>query len=264
MRCFLLLPSGIPLAFAALFAFAAPSFAQAPVSGFVTDAAGQPLPGATVSSGTGSQQSATTSGADGRFQLSSATNVLHASLAGYQPLTQLITPAAGDLHLQLQPITLSPLAGAILAPPCAPRPPKDHDALRLGAPAAGLQFTVPRKGWTLHDLGQGDLHEYVLAPRHSRAQLVLWFGAGAGRAAPEDHFFLESSSFTQRALLVDNGSATSPLDAVGTDTSGAFPDGTLWRHLATPASGAAYDHATPQEAALFDAIIATACLDPAP
>lgn len=262
MRCFLSLSSRI---FLFVLAITAPLLAQqpAPVSGVVTTAAGQPLAGVTVSSGTGTHPDATTTGADGRFQLASSTNVLHATLDGYQPLTVLIAPSAGDLRLQLTAITLSPLTGASLVPHCPPLPPRDHDLLRLGTPAAGLQFTVPRKGWTLHDLGQGDLHEVVLAPRHSRAQFVLWFGASTVQATPEDHFFLESSTFTQRAILLDSGASTSPLDSIGVDSFGTFPDGTLWRHLATPTSGAAYDHATPADAALFDAIISTACLTPA-
>lgn len=265
MRCFPSLPSGIALALPALLALAAPGLAQqpAPISGIVTSAAGQPLPGATVSSGTGSDQTATTTGADGRFQLPNSTTVLHAQADGYQPLTLLIHPPADDLRVQLQPLALAPLTGAILAPPCAPLPPKDRSVLRLGTPGAGLQFTVPRKGWDLRNLGQGDLHEYVLTPRHSHAQLTLWFGANAIQPTPADRFFLESSSFDQRAIVVASPAAASPLHAIGIDSSGTFPDGARWRHIATPASGATYDRATPANAAIFDAVIATLCVAPA-
>ncbi|MGA7885143.1 MAG: carboxypeptidase-like regulatory domain-containing protein [Acidobacteriaceae bacterium] len=257
----------IPVALLALFLLAAPShtFAQqsAPVSGVVTDAAGQPLAGATVSSGTGSQRNATTTGADGRFQLASSTNVLHTQADGYQPRTLLINPPADNLRLQLHAITLSPLTGALIAPPCTPLQRKDPTAVRIGTPGAGLQFNVPRKGFDRHELGQGDLHEFMLQPRHSRALLILRFGANAVPPTPEDHFFLESSSFTQRAILLDDGSGANPLDSVGIDTAGTFSDGTRWRHLATPVSGATYDHATPADAALFDAIIDTLCVAPA-
>jgi hypothetical protein len=257
MRCFLKLSSGFALSALLL---VAPAVAQVPVSGLVTTAEDQPLAGVTVSSGTSSHPEATTTGADGRFQLANSTNVLHAQLDGYQPLTLLIHPPARGLRLQLQPITLAPLAGAILVPPCTQLPRKDRNAVRLGTPDAGLQFTVPRKGWSLHDLGQGDLHEYILAPKHSRAQLILWIGGTAVPLTPEDHYFLESSSYAQRAILVDSGSSTSPLDSIGIDSFGTYPDGGRWRHLATIASGATYDHATPADAADFDAIIASLCV----
>lgn len=259
MRRFLPFPPGIALT--ALFALAAssPSFAQQPaaVSGVVTNAAGQPLAGASVFSGTGSQQIATITGVDGRFQIATSTNVLHAGLDGYEPLTLLIKPPAGDLRLELLPLT-----GTLLAPACGP-PPTDHDVVRLGTPGLGLEFTVSRKGWTLHDLGQGDLHEYVVAQKHSRAQLILWFGANAVSPTPEDHYFLESSSFAQHVLVAADPGAAGPPHAIGIDSSGTFSDGSLWRHLATPASGATYDHATPADAALFDAIISTLCVSPA-
>jgi hypothetical protein len=247
-----------------LFALAAVprSFAQmpAPVSGVVTNPAGQPLDGVSVFSGTGTRPYATTTGTDGRFQLANSTTVLHAELDGYQPLTLLINPPADDLRIQLRPIALAPLSGTILAPSCAPIPPNERDIQRLGAGQLGLQFDVPRKGWDLRDLGQGDLHEYVLAPRHSRDQLTLWFGASAIRPTPEDHFFLESSSFAQRAVVV--AGTDGPPRSIGIDSYGTFPDGTLWRHLATPGSGATYDHATPHDAALFDMIIASLCVSP--
>ncbi len=266
MRCFLSLSSGIVLAFPALFvlAVAVPSSAQttAPVSGVVTNAAGQPLQGATVFSGTGSSQNATSTGPDGRFQLASSTNVLHASLDGYQPFTLLITPPARDLHLQLQPIALSPLTGAIAVPVCTPPPPSDRGVDRLGAGDLGLQFTVPRKGWNLRDLGQGDLHEYVLTPRHSHAHLALWFGINAILPTPPDSFFLESSTFSQRAIVVPGPTPDSAPRTIGFDSSGTFSDGSRWRHLAAPGSGATYDHAPPPDAALFDAILASLCLAP--
>lgn len=262
MRCFL----SLPLGFALTLALAAPSFAQmpAPVSGLVTNAAGQPLDGATVFSGIGSAQNATTTSTDGRFHLADSTTVLHATLDGYQPLTLLITPPAADLRIQLQPISLSPLRGAIVVPVCSPLPPDDRDGKRLGAGDLGLEFTVPRKGWDLRDLGQGDLHEYVLTPRHSHAQLTLWFGANAIQPMPTDRFFLESSSFAQSALVVAGSSPADSPRAIGMDSSGTFSDGGRWRHLATPGSGATYDHTTPEEAALFDAIIDSLCLSAGP
>jgi hypothetical protein len=266
MRCFLPLSRGIVLIVPTLFLLAAPSFAQlpTPVSGLVTNLAGQPLPGVSVFSGAGSRPYATTTGADGRFQLASSSNVLHAQLDGYQPVTLLINQAADDLRIQLQPIALSPLTGAILAPPCTPLPPKDRDVLRLGTPGAGLEFTVPRKGWDIRNLGQGDLHEYLVAPRHSHVQLTFWFGANAISLTPEDHFFLESARFAQRALVVADPDAGNPPRSIGIDSSGTFPGGARWRHLATPASGAAYDRVSPADADLFDSIIDTLCVAPEP
>jgi len=249
----------------AVLAAAASSLAQmpTPVSGLVTDGAGRPLASVSVFSGTGSQPDATTTGADGHFQLANSTNVLHAELDGYQPLTLLINPPAEDLRIQMRPIALSPLSGAILAPACNPLPPRDHSVRRLGTPGSGLQFDVPRKGWSLHDLGQGDLHEYVLEPRHSHTELILWFGANADQPTPEDHFFLESASFAQRAIVVAGSSASGPLQSIGIDSYGTFPDGARWRHLAAADAGAGYDRATPPQAALFDAIIASLCIAPA-
>lgn len=228
-----------------------------PVSGLVTNAAGQPLAGATVFSGIGSAQNATATSPDGRFHLANSTTVLHAALDGYQPLTLLITPPTDNLHIQLQPIT-----GAIVVPVCAANPPDDHDVNRLGAGDLGLQFTVPRKGWDLRNLGQGDLHGYVLTPRHSHAHLTLWFGTNAIQPIPTDQFFLESSTFAQRAIVVAGAGPDSPPRTIGVDSYGTFSDGSRWRHLATPGSGATYDHTTSDEAALFDTIIGSLCLSP--
>ncbi len=243
---------------------AAPSFAQtpAPVSGIVTNASGQALEGATVSSGTGSRPDTTTSGTDGRFQLANSTNVLHAALDGYQPITLLINPPVRDLRIQLQPIALSSLTGVLVVPVCAPIPHNDRSVDRLGAGDLGLQFTVPRKGWDLRQLGQGDLHEYVLTPRHSHAQLTLWFGANAVQLTPSDRFFLESSSFAQRAVVIAGPGPSAPVRSIGIDSSGTFADGGLWRHLATTGSEATYDHATPSDAVLFDGIIGSLCIAP--
>ena len=261
MRRLLPLSRGIVLTLPALLTLAAAAQIPAPVSGLVTSAAGRPLAGVIVSSGTGSVPDAATSSPDGRFQLANSTTVLHATLDGYQPLTLLIHPPATDLRIQLQPIALAPPAGIVLVPVCTPLPPNDRNLDRLGAGDLGLQFTVPHKGWELHNLGQGDLHEYLLTPRHSHAQLTLWFGANGIELQPEDHFFLESTSFAQRAIVVA-GAAGAPR-AIGIDSSGTYSDGGLWRHLATPGSAATYDHAAPRDAALFDAILASLCVSPA-
>ncbi len=256
----------IAAALLALCVLIVPSLAQtpAPVSGLVTDPAGQPLTGATVSSGTGSQQIATTTDADGRFHLANSTNVLHAEHDGYQPLTLLVNPPDDDLRIQLRPTALSPLGGTILVPLCTPLPPKDRDVQRLGDSGLGLRFTVPRKGWDLRDLGQGDLHEYVLARRHSHAHLTFWFGANAIQLMPEDHFFLESSSFAQRTIVIAGSENASPPRSIGIDSYGSFPEGTRWRHLAAPGSGATYDHAAPRDADLFDGILASLCVSSTP
>lgn len=259
MRCFRFLPFRISLsALLALCALSAtPALAQqtAPVSGIVTTPAGRPLAGAIVFSGPGIQPEQTTTGAFGHFLLQNSTNVLHLSLDGYQPLTILVNPPAADLRIQLHAITLAPLA-VLSASECAPLSPGDPDLRRLGQRGGGLQFDVPRHGWDIRDLGEGNLQQYVLQPRHSDAQLILWFGADSILPNPEDHFFIQSASFAQRAIVV------SGQGAIGIDSYGTFPDGSRWRHTAASGAGATYDRASPDDAALFDYIIDSLCVPP--
>ena len=242
---------------AALLGLAASAGAQ--VSGVVTGLRGEPLAGVQVSSGTGSQQQSAITGPDGRFDLTASSTVLHAERDGYQPATLLVSPPAAHLRIQLRPIALSPLSGAILVPACLPLPSRDRATVRLGAPGTPLRFDLPRRDWRLHDLGQGALHEYLLEQKHSGAQLILWFGAFP--LIPPDHVFLQSSAFDQRAVL-SGGSGPSPSRSIGVDSFGTYPDGTRWRHLATSAAGAEYDRATPAEAQAFDQILAAVCVAP--
>lgn len=258
MRCLLSITSGIvrflaPIALAALAAAQSPS----PVSGTVT-AAGRPLAGVRVFSSAGS--SALT-GVSGDFRLDTSSSVLHLQRDGYQPLTLLVNPPQSGLRAQLQAIAP---AAADSIPACAPLPPGSQRAVRrVGSPASGLQFTVPRRDWHVTELGGINLDEYILQPRHSRAQLTLWFGRRALPPLPDDTFFLQAADFSQRAILAPprNGPAPRP---VGIDSAGTLPGGARWRHFSTPGAGATYGPTDPSDAQLFDAIIASVCAPAAP
>jgi len=47
----------------------------------------------------------------------------------------------------------------------------------------------------------------------------------------------------------------------GLDSRGQYPDKTTWRHFGAGSEGAEYDNASIKEAALFDKVIETACLN---
>lgn len=244
----------------ALMALAAAAQAPMPIAGILTTAGGKPIPGASVFTGTGVPPDGARTDSVGHFQLTSSSSVLHIQGDGFQPLTLILDPPATDLRVQLHPIALSPLSGAVLIPRCTPIRRKDRLVRRIGAPQSRLRFTVPRHGWRVSELGGVNLDDFIVQRRHSRNQLNLWFGVDALRPLPEDRFFVQSASFAQRAILPAAGPAHAR--SLGIDSYGTFFDGTAWRQLAIRGAGATYDRVSPQDARLFDSIIDSLCIRP--
>lgn len=255
-RC-LSLPSGIALALS-LFAFAAAAQssgrAPASVSGTVTTA-GQPVSGARVFTAAGA--SATT-GPDGHFRLAASTSVLHVQRDGYQPRTLLVNPPQTGMRIRIRPVSFAPAAAAIVIQSCVPLSREAQRTARLLGPAdSPFLFTVPRHHLRVTELGGVNLDEFVLQPRHSYAQLTLWFGPRALPLVPEDRFFLQSAAFSQRAILMSGATRT-----LGIDSYGTFPGGGRWRHFSTVNAGATYAQAGSSAAQLFDAVIESLCAAP--
>jgi hypothetical protein len=67
-----------------------------------------------------------------------------------------------------------------------------------------------------------------------------------------------SMTFTQTKLVNRDG------NEIGLDSRGKRDDQRSWRWLGVWAEGAVYENASPEDAALFDQIIDSACLVPYP
>lgn len=213
------------------------------VEGIVVTARGEPVAGASVFSGRDGGN-ATTSDAAGRFRLDASTGVLHTEKEGFEPVTIILAPPATGLHIVLEAAVSG---SSLVAEACGSLEPA-MEALRLGR---DLEVLVPRQGWSVSQLGTVENTEYILKQRHGRAEMTVWSGAHALEPMPDDSFFLESSTFSQRAMVAGGSD--------GVDSSGTYADGTRWRRMAIGGSGATYDRASAGEAQAFDAVIGTLC-----
>jgi hypothetical protein len=94
------------------------------------------------------------------------------------------------------------------------------------------------------------------------------FGSGpyAMESVPADERFVESEVFATRNVVMPPGVIRGNEGGrIGLDTVGHVPDGKMWRQMAVLGEGGArYQDISPENAALFDQIINSACLIPYP
>jgi hypothetical protein len=127
---------------------------------------------------------------------------------------------------------------------------------RVGGGKYGLQFDVPvREVEVLGGKPDVDYVRYVIKAKGSDGYVEFWFGPYAMSSSPEQELLLTSAKVQKRGVVDASGSE------VGRDYSGKLKTGELWRHtliMLGGMDGARYK-AGPENAALFDRIINSAC-----
>lgn len=175
---------------------------------------------------------------------------------GFQPQSMIIPPEMSTVD-----VTLEPASSSLLLAACSdPR----HGFERVGWGKHGLQFDVPQ-----HDVrlirGKFDVDyvTHVIKAKSSNDRLELWFGPYALNSTPDDAQFVESLTFTTRNVVMPSGLVRgSEGGVIGGDTWGRLKDGKLWRQMTIVGEGARYKNVSPEDAAIFDRIINSACWIP--
>jgi len=123
----------------------------------------------------------------------------------------------------------------------------------------GLFFSVPKRGVKILG-GKPDVDyvKFIIKPDKHEAALVLWFGGMAFHPDPPGETIRASASLTQTKLLNLEGRE------IGLDSKGKKHDQSSWRWFGILAEGGEYESASPEDAALFDRILDSACLIPYP
>lgn len=137
---------------------------------------------------------------------------------------------------------------------------------RVGWGNYGLQYDVPRHAVRLHRGGVDvDYLLDIVEAKHGHDQVEFWFGPYAMTLLPEDEEYLDSASFEIRRVILSRGLVRgSEGGMIGAETWGQMPDGQRWRWMAAGSEGARYLNVSPENAALFDRIINSACWIPDP
>lgn len=238
-----------------------------PVSGIVTTKDGTPISGVVVFASAWtccpSQQDTMKTDNSGTFHIDHPGRVLHFIAAdSYQPLSLVVTSEMSALKVTLEPATSS------LPLPACSKPKAGFE--RIGWAKYGLQFDAPQRDATIK-LGKVDT-DYVVhivkpkhAQDHNQDRVEFWFGPYAMESTPDDSQFVESETFaTRHVVQPPSVSPDGKGGAIGLDTSGRLPGGKMWRQIGVMGEGARYRGVSPENAALFDKIIDSACWIPYP
>lgn len=140
---------------------------------------------------------------------------------------------------------------SLTVPACASA---DAHHKQIGWGKYGLHFAVPKEGVKILG-GEPDVDyvRYVIKRDNSESYLSLWFGPYSMSPDPDDQQFVDSVNFSQRNLTSTKG------ELIGIDSWGQLSSGLHWRHTGAFASGAIYQNADRDSAALFDQIINSIC-----
>lgn len=232
-----------------------------PIAGRVTARDGTPLSGVVVSGSEWkccpTQRDSMTTDKSGSFRIEHPGAVLH-FLAGvdFQPQSLVVAPKMRTVDVTLDRTSTSlPLAA------CA-KPQRGFERVGLGK--NGLHFDVPQRDVTLIR-GKVDV-DYVVhtvKAKNGDDRLELWFGPYAMNSTPDDEQFVESQTFATRNVVVQPDLVRGGAGGViGGDTWGRIPNGKMWRQMAVVGEGVRYQNVSPDNAAIFDRIINSACWIP--
>ncbi len=123
----------------------------------------------------------------------------------------------------------------------------------------GLHFVVATHELNLL-LGKVDVDyvRHVVTPKGGSSVLELWFGGNA--LAPLTGLQASDGPFgVKQAEIIDSAGVV-----VGLDSRGTRQESGHWRTFVVHREGAKYENVTPQDAALFDRVIDSACQVPDP
>lgn len=156
-----------------------------------------------------------------------------------------------------QPAVDSSVA-AMIVPVCAKPGPHMR---RVGWGKSGLQFDVPtREVQVLGGKPDVDYVSYVIKPKTGVGYLEFWFGPYAFSSTPNAELLGNSVVTQEREIVSADGKG------IGVDRSGKLRTGEVWRHTffgILGMDGARYK-SSPENAAIFDRIIDSACNVPSP
>jgi hypothetical protein len=247
------LPSFLKLWLALSFGIAvsSPVLAQtgSALKGIVVTGDRKPLAGVVVSGSVWKrccpyQQDRVTTDGNGEFVLEHPGAVIHFSKANLQPITLVVKPGTTQTR-----IVMTPAENALTVPACVQ---PESNRKQIGWGKYGLHFAVPKNGVKILG-GKADVDyvRYVIKPKKGESYLNLWFGPNSLSVEPDDQQFVESVDFAQRNV---NGAVG------GMDSWGRLSNGLSWRHTAALGSGAVYQNADKESAALYDQIINSICM----
>lgn len=232
-----------------------------PISGTVTTADGRPAAGVDVF---GSEWTCCPTKHDdvktdqsGSFRIEHPGEVLH-FFDGMQTQSIVVTPEMSKLKVTLN------AANSVLALNACGEVQRGFE--RLGEGKYGLQFDVPTKNVKLiHGTADVDYVVHLVQAKGSHDRIEFWFGPYAMDMMPYDQRLIESESFETRPIVMAKGVVPGGDGGfAGADTKGRMLDGRVWRQVAFGAQGPRYLDVSPENAAIFDRIIDSACWIPYP
>lgn len=229
-----------------------------PISGTVTTADGKPAVGVDVF---GSEWTCCAVKHDevktdesGSFRIEHPGEVLH-FFAGpdLQPQSRVVTPEMSNVKVKMTEARSSLSLGACDKPQAGFE--------RLGEGKFGLQFDVPPTVVKLvHGKADTDYVVHFVEAKGSHDRIEFWFGPYTMDFMPDDQLFIDSEWFETRSILMTKGAIPgSDGGFAGTDTRGRLRDGRMWRQVTFGAQGPRYFDVSPENAAVFDRIIDSAC-----
>jgi len=234
-----------------------------PVAGTVTTREGKPAAGVLVYGSEWSccpaKQDRMTTDKNGSFRIEHPGAVLHFRPSDtFQPRSVVVTSQMSNLNVTLD------LASDNLPLPSCGKP--QHGFERIGWGQYGLQFDMPQRGARLfRGRVDTDYVVHTVKAKQGNDRVEFWFGPYAMDSTPNDEQFVESETFAIRNVIMPPGLVPgSEGGVIGSDTRGRLPNGTMWRQMATVGEGARYRGVSPEDAALFDRIINSACWIPYP
>lgn len=236
-----------------------------PIVGKVIAGDGRPLAGVVVSGSIWKaccpyQRDSMTTDKNGSFRIEHPGMVLHfLPDEDFQPKSLVVTSEMSTLN-----VTLDRASNNLSLAACS-EPQRGFE--RIGGGKYGLHFDVPQREVRLiRGKVDVDYVVHIVKTKSGEDQVEFWFGPYAMNSAPDDEQFVESETFASREVIMPpdlvRGSGGG---AIGMDTWGRLPNGKLWRQMATVGQGGArYRKVSPDNAALFDRIINSACWIPYP
>jgi hypothetical protein len=205
------------------------------------------------------QRDSMTTDKTGSFHIDHPGGVLHFLPGeGLQPQARVVTPEMSSLDISLGPA----IPGFSVTACREPR----NGFERVGWGNYGLQFEVSRREVRLiRGRVDVDYVVHIVNARNSKDHAEFWFGPYAMDRAPADEQFIQSETFAMRSVIMPPGLVLgSQGGVIGQDSSGRLLNGKIWRQMAMAGEGARYSGVSPENAAIFDQIINSACWIPFP
>jgi hypothetical protein len=219
------------------------SLAQSPMTlpytGTVTNAAGQPIAGVHIVS---SPSEETRTDASGHYTLNKPLDLIRFSLAGYRPVTKLLSSLTGPVIMQPAPERPRALAECSEV--------VKQDKRQVDMP---LRVSLPRTAKVKAAI-EGDSH--ILAVGYHTDWMFHSSGPQWVYGLPDLKLWKQFIKVEERDITVDNKPVTI------TDYAGLLQDGAHFRFIGMPGQSIAYTDATVDAAAFFDGILETLCWNP--